>query len=485
MTRSSRSAGVALALLLMTAAGVHAEILVRWDRDDIPPVEALGISTVAIPADRPAAVKRALSLGYRVFVEVSATMRAADVPGLRGAAGVVVTGGPSEAWLRALRQRVPPAVRVVPLDETAKWPHIRANWVTRNNEVLQVAGRSAQPWIENNAALLALARARPSSPPPMLTYRWAPVTVAEESEGPSLDSYLVAVAEAGSFGADLLLPLHERLQERLLLGQPDARAAWNELRRHLAFYSANLPSRYRPLANVGIVAADPLQSFEILNLLVRHNLPFRWIAPAALAGGPPDGVSLLIAQDPPDAPIRDALAAFARRGGTVVLIGGRPADPAAAGTGAAPGERWPGARVEHHAQDRASYHVGEGRIVEVLTGVADPNAFALEIRQHLGASRRVVDIWNGITVLVAPYEDPAGETLLVTAVNYAHQPLPVQLRVRGTFSVVRFESPDEEATLLAHRHRDGYTEFVIPALRVGGRVFLTERVDRGTGKPAR
>ena len=58
----------------------------------------------------------------------------------------------------------------------------------------------------------------------MLTYPWTPSTLSETDEGPALENYLLAIAEAGSFGADLVLPLHERFGRRLLLGQPQARA---------------------------------------------------------------------------------------------------------------------------------------------------------------------------------------------------------------------------------------------------------------------
>jgi len=92
----------------------------------------------------------------------------------------------------------------------------------------------------------------------------------------------------------------------------------------------------------------------------------------------------------------------------------------------------------------------------------------------VGREHRVIDIWNGIMVLTASYEAPDRKSVLVTVLNYAHQPLPVQLRVQGTFAVVHYESPEEPAALLPHAHRDGYTEFVLPALRVGGRVFLSQ-----------
>ena len=76
-------------------------------------------------------------------------------------------------------------------------------------------------------------------------------------------------------------------------------------------------------------------------------------------------------------------------------------------------------------------------------------------------------------MLTAPYQELQESTVLVTALNYAHDPLPVQLRVPGTFSLVQYESPEEPAALLPHQHRNGYTEFVVPALHIGGRVFLT------------
>ena len=432
---------VAAALLwcLAAAATAHAEVLFRWDRDAIPPRESLGIETVVIPAGNDALLRSARAAGYRVYVEVAAASLARwIVPA--GIDGVVVKGRPSAQQVRQLRPRLAGrSTRVVVLDERAKWPHIRANWVTRgSNDVLQVTGRSAQPWIENNAALLRIARAAPDAVTPVLTYAWEPVTVAEKEEGPSIDSYLLAIAEAGSFGADLVLPLHARFQGNLLLGRPQARADWAEIQRHARFYSWNLPTRYEPIANIGVVTAQPVLWFETMNLLARHNLPFELIAPAELPKRDLNAIALLIVLDEPDAAVRQALAAFEAKGGRV----------------------------------------------KATTVVGDPNAFALEMRQLVGRERRIVDIWNGITVLTAPYVsprapgEPDGRSVLLTVLNYSAQPLPVQLRVAGTFPIVHYESPDEPLTLLPHEHRDGYTEFVVPALRLGGRVFLSHGSSR-------
>lgn len=424
--RLPRTTPIAALLLLCLGVTAHAEVFIRWDREQVPSPQSLGISTLVVPA-KSAAVRSALDQGYRVYLEVETGALATFVPPARGLAGVVVKGQATPAQLRRLRLQLQPlGARVVSLEALAKWPHIRTNWVTKNNDVLQVTGRSSQPWIENNAALLRIIAAA-RSPAATLSYPWVPITIADADEGPALENYLVAIAEAGSFGADLVLPLHERFQTRLLLGQPRARAEWAEIRRYLDFYASNLPARYEPLATIGVVTAEPMLSYEVMNLLARHNLPFTLVDPKGIAPPALEGIKLLIVLDAP-ASAQDALAAFERSGGTVRKVSG---------------------------------------------GVADPNAFALDVRRSLGSAQRVIDIWNGITVIAAPFREPGGTSVLITALNYAHQPLPVQIRVPGTFSSVTFESPEEASTLLPHQQRDGFTEFVIPALRVGGRVFLS------------
>lgn len=419
----------ALLLLFCLSASLEAEVLIRWDQSQIPSPESLGIPTLVVPAKNKAAVQNALAQGFRLYVEVQASTLAAFTPPVQGLAGVVVRGTVSPTELRQLRQRLSPrGIRVIALEERGKWPHIRSNWVTKNNEVLQVTGRSAQPWIESNAALLRIIHATQAGSPPLLTYPWKPITLSEIDEGPALENYLVAIAEAGSFGGDLLLPLHERFQKDLLLGKPQTRAEWHEIRRYIEFYSWNLPVRYEQIANIGVVTAEPMLWFEVMNLLARHNLSFELMAPSELPNRALAGLKLLILLDKPQGAQLEILADFERKG---------------------------------------------GKVARALKGVADPNAFALEMRQTLGREHRVIDVWNGITVLTAPYREPKGTAVLLTVLNYAHQPLPVQLRIPGTFSLVQYESPEEPPALLPYQHRDGHTEFVLPGLRIGGRVFLS------------
>ena len=424
-----RLAMSAIVAVLALSPAASAETLVRWDLSAVPSPQALGLSTLVIPAAQEQGITQALAQGYRVFVEIDAAKAAAFSP-IEGIAGVIVKGTIASDLRERLAQRAK-VVRVA--DDRGKWPHIRTNWVTRNKDVLQVTNRSSQPWLENNAALITIAADRlPEGQRVLLTYAWQPVTVSDLDRGPRLDNYLVAIAEAGSFGADLLLPLHERFEQDLLAGAPDARAEWIEIRKSVDFYAWTVSQPRQAIANVGVVSGDPLRDFELLNLLKRHNLPFVVVPPAALASDRLAGIDLLIVLDPLDQAAKQRVQEFA-----------------ASGKGSLT------------------------RVIERANVPAEPNASALEMRQLLGADRRVVDIWNGITVLIAPYSRPERGDVVLTAVNYAAQPLPIQLRVRGAFSQVQYEVPGQAAVLVPFEVRDGGTEFVLPALRIGARVFLS------------
>lgn len=459
---SNCSRAVVVLVMLSCPALVRGEVLVRWDLDQLPSRESLGISTILIPAANAAAIRDALQKKYTVYLELENGAASAALP-LDGIAGLVIRGSASPEQLAQLKRRLRvPSARVLSVESRGKWPHVRLNWVTSREDVLQVSSRTAQPWLENNGALIRIAQMRRPDVTPVLAYPWTPITISDVHQGPALENYLVAIGEAGSFGSDLVLPLHETFQRSLLLGKPAARADWQEIRLALEFYSWDLPRQYRPIANIGVVTPEPMRDFLALNLLTRHNLPFVLITPDRLTSETTAGLDLLIVFNGPLRPQVTVLSEFAQKGGTVVL---------ASAAGELP---WHATAPLQETEEGASYRFGEGRVLELRRPVADPNAFAMQIRDLLGRDRRVVDIWNGITVLTALYEDPVGDTLLLSVLNYAHDPLPVQLRVRGTFSAVYYETPGEKAALLPLQQRGGHTEFVLPALRVGGRVFLTK-----------
>ena len=449
-------------VLLLPRPSARAEVLVRWDLDHVPSPESLGISTLVIPASKPGAVREAVGRGFRVYLDVDAAAlpEAAAIP--EGVCGAVVHGGVSRQQVDDLRRRLPaPGARVLPVDDRGLWPHIRLNPVALRDNVLQVASRSAQPWMDSNGVFVRITPAAPGGRALLLSPRWEPTTAADKEHGPAVEDYLVAIAEAGSFGHDLVLPLHEHFARGLLLGEPDARAGWQAIRRYLEFYSWDLPQRYRRVSNIAVVVSDPMGSIEILRLLTRHNLPFELVAPGGPDAASLNGFALAIVLDPVTPAQVPPLTAFANAGGTVVLNG----PPA--------GVSWDGAVPMGRNGRHAAYRVGQGRVLELAEAVENPDEFALSMRDVLGPDGRVVDVWNGITVLIAPYENAAGDTTLVSVLDYAHDAQPIPARVKGRFAAATYESPESAPVLLPLQHRGGHTEFVLPAMRVGGRVFLT------------
>ena len=265
-------------LVLCAAADAPAEVLVRWSVDQVPSRDSLGISTLVVPAANAALARDAAAAGYRVYVEVDGASLSVSSSYPGTVSGVIVKGAVAPAATEQLRARMRArGARVIGVeDEHGVWPHVRLNWVTLRDDVLQVASRTTQPWVDSNAVFSRIAAPADGSPL-LLSYAWEPITAADTDRGPALEDYLVAIAEAGSFGHDLVLPLHERFQRDLVLGRPAAREAWRQIRRHLEFYGWDLPRRYRRLSDIGMLVADPMGSVEILRLLTRHNLPFELV----------------------------------------------------------------------------------------------------------------------------------------------------------------------------------------------------------------
>ena len=93
-----------LAFVVLASRIANAEILIRWDLASIPPPQALGISTIVVPAAQAQGIKQALAQGYRVYVEIDAAAAASFSP-LEGTAGVIVNGPIASDVRERLAQR--------------------------------------------------------------------------------------------------------------------------------------------------------------------------------------------------------------------------------------------------------------------------------------------------------------------------------------------------------------------------------------------
>ena len=96
-----------------------------------------------------------------------------------------------------------------------------------------------------------------------------------------------------------------------------------------------------------------------------------------------------------------------------------------------------------------------------------------------------MSLWNGLTTIAVPYRAHGGTLKVLNLINYAAEPVRVQVQLKGSYSAIRYETPGQECckSLVPVKH-DGFTEFVIPDLMIAGRVHL-EAEQAADPKPTR
>ena len=453
---------------LLAATPGWSRILLRWTQPSIPPASSMGIREVVISWDAKSLIQAARGQGYRVYAEVPVG-KAAEIirsAGKNGLAGIVINSGSSEAGqidgdLRQLRSAFP-ALPVLVLNARGKQPEMKGQLVIKRDGVLQVTSPTAQPWIDSNLALVRLDHTFRPQQIPLYEFQWDQSDSMQQQYGPSAADYSLAVAEAGALHADLILSLHPALQSDLAKKSPVAWEVLNGIKRTAMFYAAAEKRPGEPLANVGVITDTYQKAFEPINLLGRHNIPFAVLKASELKPGSLDAFNLIIVFAVPDQPVIAAISDFASKGDIAVLVGVPGSYPWQSGQSISAGE------------NSVAYAVGKGRIIELAGPVIDPETFAQDIRRLIGPDKVDVSLWNALTVIAVPYDLPGGREKVVEVLNYAQESMPVQLRVRGSYSSVIFETPDHACCeSLAPIQRGDFTEFLIPSLRLAGRVRLT------------
>src|SRR5438105_2534462 len=125
------------------------------------------------------------------------------------------------------------------------------------------------------------------------------------------------------------------------------------------------------------------------------------------------------------------------------------------------------------SEQSVSYAVGKGRMIELSEPVTDPESFAQDIRRLIDHHKIRISLWNALTTVAVLYRPTGTPRRIVELLNYAEEPLQVQVQVKGSFRSIRFESPEQGCCeSLKPTVRDGFTEFVVPSLNLTGRVYL-------------
>jgi hypothetical protein len=224
-------------------------------------------------------------------------------------------------------------------------------------------------------------------------------------------------------------------------------------------YCAHGEQALEAAANVAVVVDDLDTSDEVMNLLARHNIPFKVFLASDLKVAF-EAFDVVVVFAKRDHTAYKRISNIAAHGKTVVVVDAH---------GTYPWQTHEPVRVNEHT---VSYTVGKGRVLELSEPVIDPETFAQDIRRLLG-KQNVMSLWNGLTTIAVPYRVHGGTLKVLNLINYAAEPVRVQVQLKGSYSAIRYEAPGEECceSLVPVKH-DGFTEFVIPDLMIAGRVHL-------------
>jgi len=444
-------------------------VFLRWTYSEVPPAKTLGVNDLVVPWDGSATslLESARKQGYAVYLEATAEQAsAAAEAGKNSAAGVLLKVSPSEqtdidTTVRTLRLRYPKLTFLI-LNPTGKQPQMRGTLVLNKNGILEVSSPTAQPWLDTNLALVRIEQAFRPGQVPLYSFQWELIDSLQKLQGPNAEDYLLAVAEAGAFHADLVLSLHENLQKALAQNDRDGINLWKQMRRYLEFYSRRTPP-VEPAANIGILAGDYKKSYEPINLLARHNIPFRILRPSEQTAVRLKEFDMMVVLASATQQNVKLITDFASRGGIAIVVDSSGSYP------------WQSAKRIQTGDHSVAYAVGKGRIIELTEAVPDPETFAQDIRRLMDKQKVLISLWNALTTVAVPYREPHAGVTMLELVNYAEEPLRVQVQIKGSFHSIRYETPERGCCeSLTPVQRNGFTEFVIPDLRVGGRVHLKE-----------
>ena len=460
-----------LALGLLAGFGVQvcaAKVYLRWTESKLPSAKVLGVSEIVIPWNETATalMVEAKAQGYQVYVEVGAARiaDAANGAAKAGAAGIMLRGEAAEQAALVEKgkelQKAHAKLKVLVLDAHGKQPEMRGWLVFKRDGILQVSSPTSQPWLDTNLAAIRYDRGFAGGGP-LYSFAWDDSDPLVKELGPKPVDYALAIAEAGAYHADLVLEVHEAQQKGLVSGDKSTLDDWTEVRRYLDFYKSSDGSAGDAEARVCVLTEDYDTSFEALNLMARHNIPFRVMKSSEAKAGDLGVCDVVIAFAEPGKELAAALNEFATKGGVVVTVklhGPFAWEPAGKATDNGPS---------------TTYTVGKGRVIGLKDAIIDPETFAQDVRRLMTKASVPVSLWNSLTTLVAAYPGKKGGEVVVEVVNYDAESSQVQVQVKGKFASAILETPESgRSEKLKTTQVDGFTQFVVPDLVVGGRVRL-------------
>ena len=272
--------------------------------------------------------------------------------------------------------------------------------------------------------------------------------------------YGKSIADAAAVGARWIVTLDDALRAKLLHQDPDAQAVWRSIGNLLSFYEKHAEWRgFEPFGNVGIIldTAGPnlANSEEYLNLVARHQIPYRVIDRSSLGAPALDGLLGVLAFDlaPPTEAERKILESYSNGGGLVL---GGPA------WGTPPKDQ----KYRMAAMDK-------GEVAVFKDAMPDPESIPRDLNDLLVTENLGVNVFNAPSVLSYVSTTDNGDRMLIQLVNYADAPSgAITIWVADQFNAAHLYTPDGAPVDIPVKRTPSRTEISIPKISVCGALLL-------------
>jgi hypothetical protein len=292
---------------------------------------------------------------------------------------------------------------VLVLDKSV-WPSVLGFGRQNGNS----AGPTGNAWVDSNGWRIRLAQERAPGRAVWLTY-----SPPARSEIPA-EAYVMAVADAATYGARWVISLDETLATGLAQGSPRSIEVWKRLTAAAGFFERHAEwGSFPAVANLGVLSAfsGPNEAFagEVLNLASRRHQLYRVLLAERARSDSYDGLSAIIYADrvlPEDA-VQKKLSPYVEGGGLLV---GPPALRAMVPQAAKLGEVYPRYNL---------YRFGKGRIAIADKEPTDPYLLASDTQLILSRRHDPLRVWNGGSMNIHVTASPDGSRTLVQVLNYS------------------------------------------------------------------
>ena len=335
-------------------------------------------------------------------------------------------------------------------------------------EKTPTGGPTNLPWVDSNGALLGMASA--IAPGKSV---WIVVDPPKKAK-PTVENYLLTVADAGAYGGRWVISLDDQMRADLAAGSLPAVRAWKKVTDAVAFFEGQrgVPGDLERMGRLAVIsnfsAGDRAFGEDILNLLPRLREPFRVIAGTQALTASFSGLQgiFYMDQEPPEPGLRQRLVTFARQGGTLFVR-----------------SKWPDPEGSPMQLSSAEAYLlfgvrslGKGRLAVAKEDEPDTYFTCADVQNILSHRGDPARLYNGASMNYFIQVASRGGRGTIHVLNYSRRPGSDNALVylRAPWKSARFVSPEIAAPVALDwvPQAAGGVELDLPGISVYGAVQM-------------